>query len=196
MLFKRKKAPTRIEKLRVAVWPRHSWSRSTRYLSKRVLRLTATPHVIAIGFAAGAFASFTPFIGLHFLISFALAYLLGGNIIASAFGTAIGNPLTFPLIWASTYKIGNWILSGGPHHPHHDKLEIELHHGMFSRSLDTILPLIKPMLVGAVPLGLISATASYFIVLKGVEVYQRRRRNVLERKNQFRSGAVGEQTQD
>ena len=186
MLFKRRNTPTRIEKLRVAVWPRHSWARSTRYLGKRVLRLTATPHVIAIGFAAGAFASFTPFIGLHFILSFALAYLVGGNMIASAFGTAVGNPITFPFIWASTYKVGQWILTGNAPKHHDAHMNMELHEGIFSRSLDTLLPLIKPMVIGAIPLGLISGTICYFIVLKSVEVYQRRRRNVLDRKKFFR----------
>ena len=54
MLFRRRNRPTRIERLRVAVWPRNSWARSTRYFGKRVLRLTATPHAIALGFGVVA----------------------------------------------------------------------------------------------------------------------------------------------
>ena len=30
--------------------------------------------------------------------------------IAAAFGTAVGNPLTFPMIWASTLGLGRWML--------------------------------------------------------------------------------------
>ncbi|WP_417684293.1 DUF2062 domain-containing protein [Roseibium sp.] len=181
MLFRRRHSPTRIERLRVAVWPRHSWVRSTRYYGKRVLRLTATPHAIAIGFAAGAFASFTPLIGFHFLISFALAYVIGGNLIAAALGTSVGNPLTFPFIWASTFKIGSWILYERPAVPHHD-LHEQFQERLLTKSLDVLLPMLKPMLVGALPLGLIVGTISYFIVLKSVEVYQRRRRKTLARK--------------
>ena len=175
MLFRRRKRPNHIERLRVAVWPRHSWSRSTRYFGKRVLRLTATPHAIALGFAAGAFASFTPLVGFHFIVSFALAFLVRGNMIAAALGTSVGNPLTFPFIWASTFKLGQWILGGQqPDHPH------EVHEEFMSRlvgqSLDVLLPMFKPMMIGAIPLGLSVGTVCYLIVYKSVEVYQRRRR--------------------
>jgi len=181
MLFQRRNRPSQFQRLRVAVWPRHSWSRSTRYFSKRVLRLTATPHAIAIGFAAGACASFTPFIGFHFIIAFALAYAVGGNLIASALGTSVGNPLTFPFIWAITYKVGTYILSGEA-----PKGNPEIHHQfqehMLQKSLDVLLPLVKPMLVGAVPLGLITGTVCYFVVYQSVQVYQARRRRRLEKR--------------
>ncbi|MFD1694663.1 DUF2062 domain-containing protein [Roseibium aestuarii] len=181
MLFRRRHRPTRLEQLRVAVWPRHSWVRSTRYYGKRVLRLTATPHAIAIGFAAGAFASFTPLIGFHFLIAFALAYVIGGNLIASALGTSVGNPLTFPFIWAATFKVGSWILpgrqGGGPGEIHEQFQE-----RLLSKSLDVLFPMLKPMMVGAVPLGLIAGVTSYLLVYKSVELYQHRRRKAISGK--------------
>jgi len=180
MLFRRRKALNRIERLRSAVWPRRSWARSTQYYSKRVMRLTATPHAIAIGFAAGAFASFTPLIGFHFLVSFALAWIVRGNLIAAAFGTAVGNPITFPLIWAATFQVGQIILNEDKTVP--GTMNAELHSGLFSRSFDSIWPVLKPMLVGAVPLGTITAIVCYILVFKSVEVYQRRRRTKLERK--------------
>ena len=183
MLFRRRDNPTRIERFRVAVWPRNSWSRSTRYFGKRVLRLTATPHAIAIGFAAGAAASCTPLIGFHFLTAFAFAYLVRGNMIAAALGTSIGNPLTFPFIWAFTYKIGQWTLYGrapdtDPHQVHQ-----QFQSSLFTKSLDALWPMVKPMFIGAVPLGLVVGSVSYFVVLKSVEVYQRRRRRLLETSN-------------
>ncbi|WP_371326958.1 DUF2062 domain-containing protein [Stappia sp. ES.058] len=165
-----------MERLRIAVWPRHSFARSARYFSKRVLRLTASPNAIALGFAAGAFASITPFIGLHFVLSFVLAFIIGGNMLAAAIGTAIGNPVTFPLIWASTYKLGALILYGEAKTLDHRALDRHLEGGFFERSLDTLLPLIKPMLVGAMPLGLAIGVASYFLVYYSVRTYQRSRR--------------------
>ncbi|PVB63258.1 DUF2062 domain-containing protein [Labrenzia sp. 011] len=183
MLFRRRNRPTRIERLRVAVWPRNSWARSTRYFGKRVLRLTATPHTIAIGFAAGAFASFTPLIGFHFLTAFALAYVLRGNLIAAALGTSVGNPLTFPFIWALTYKIGQWVLHGRAPRADPHQVHQQFQHGLWERSFDALWPMLKPMFIGAVPLGLIVGTISYVVVLKSVEVYQRRRRRTLAGKN-------------
>ena len=61
-----------------------------------------------MGAAVGVFVSFTPFLGFHLLITFALAWLLGANMIAGAIATSIGNPLTFPFIWASTYQVGHF----------------------------------------------------------------------------------------
>ena len=89
------------------MWPRRSLSRSLQYFWKRILRLRATPHAIAAGVAAGAFAAFLPFLGLHVLIAAGLAWVLRGNMIAAALGTAaVGNPLSYPLIWAATYAGG------------------------------------------------------------------------------------------
>ena len=42
-----------------------------------------------------------------FILSGIIAYLLRGSIIASAIGTFIGNPLTFPFIWALVYSTGS-----------------------------------------------------------------------------------------
>lgn len=181
MLFRRRTKPTHIERLRVAVWPRHSWSRSTRYFGKRVLRLTATPHAIALGFAAGAFASFTPLVGFHFIVAFIIAYLIRGNLIASALGTSVGNPLTFPFIWASTFKLGEWILHGEPAQGAQD-IHRKFAERLLDQSLDVLLPMFKPMMVGAVPLGLITGAVCYVVVYKSVDVYQHRRRAILARK--------------
>lgn len=183
MLFRRRQSPSRVEQFRVAVWPRNSWSRSTKYYGKRVLRLTATPHAIAIGFAAGAFSSCTPLVGFHFLTAFALAYLVRGNMIASALGTSIGNPLTFPFIWASTFKIGQWVLHGRAPETDPHQVHQQFQSSIFSKSLDALWPMVKPMFIGSIPLGLVVGTISYFVVLKSVEIYQRRRRKTLDAKN-------------
>jgi len=196
MLFQRREKPTRIERLRVAVWPRHSWSRSTRYFGKRVLRLTATPHAIALGFAAGAFASCTPLVGFHFLTAFGLAFVVRGNLIASALGTAIGNPLTFPFIWAFTYKIGQWILHGQAPKADPQQVHQQFKHGLFDSSLDSLWPMLKPMFVGGVPLGLFVGTISYAVVYKSVEVYQRRRKLSLAAKGSGLYPAPGPATED
>ena len=192
MLFQRRNRPSRIERLRVAVWPRNSWSRSTKYFGKRVLRLTATPHAIAVGFAAGAFASCTPLVGFHFLTGFGLAYVVRGNLIASALGTSIGNPLTFPFIWASTFQIGQWILHGRTSDADPHQVHQRFQEGLFEKSFDSLWPMLKPMFIGAVPLGIVVSTVSYVVVYKSVEVYQRRRRQVLSDKGKQPYSAMEE----
>ena len=73
MLFRRRKKADLLERARTFFWPRRSFLRSAQYFIKRVLRLSATPHAIAAGVAAGVFASFTPFLGFHFVIAAGLA---------------------------------------------------------------------------------------------------------------------------
>ena len=53
----------------------------------------------------------TPFIGFHFFLAAFLAYLIGGNLLTSAIGTIVGNPWSFPFIWAADTYIGNGIVA-------------------------------------------------------------------------------------
>lgn len=179
MLFRRRTTQSLAQRLRTAVWPRHSWSRSTRYFTKRILRLSGSPHAVAAGLAAGVFASFTPFIGFHFIIAFVLAFAIGGNLLAAGIGTFFGNPLTFPIIWASTFAIGSTIL----HHPGHFD---PLHHGLGERSLEALWPLIAPMTVGAVPIGLPVAVVFYAVGFFGVRAFRDMRRERLEARRRER----------
>jgi len=183
MLFRRRDRPDLLARLRVAAWPRHSWSRSARYFAKRVLRLSATPHAVAAGVAAGAFASFTPFIGFHFLIGFAIAFAVGGNLVAAALGTAVGNPLTFPVIWATTYQVGNAILGHGGR----ALAAGELSHNLAEKSLGAIMPIVRPMVVGAIPLGLTAALVLYAVVFYAVRGFQTMRRDRLAMRRRVRS---------
>ena len=38
------------------------------------------------------------------------AFVVRGNYLAAAIGTAVGNPWTFPFIWAGTYRLGSFML--------------------------------------------------------------------------------------
>ncbi len=171
MLFGRKTPAGWLELIRVAIWPRRSWARSVKYMLKRIMRLTASPHAISAGVAAGVFASFTPFLGLHFLIAFMVAYVIAGNFIAAAMGTFFGNPLTFPFIWGGTYKVGSLILFGKPIDGDSKGLSSLLELDFFDAGLmgvwNTIIgiwePVMKPMVIGAVPLGIAFAIVAYMI---------------------------------
>ena len=168
MLFKRRHPEVIWQKIRVAVWPRRNWLRSYRYVTKRVLRLRATPHAVSFGIAIGVFTSVTPFLGLHILLSMALAFIVRVNVLAAALGTFFGNPLTFPFIWIGTYKLGNMILYGNGGHLGMGQLAKRIIH----LSYHELLQIIKPMIVGAIPVGLLAAAVSYFLVRRLVNIYQ------------------------
>ena len=112
MLFRRRESESWWERLRVHLWPRRSWSRSGRYVVYRLRRLSASPHAIALGFAVGAFAAVTPYIGTHLMMAALLSWAIGGSIVASVLGTFVGNPLTYPLLWYASYEVGNVLLGG------------------------------------------------------------------------------------
>ncbi len=177
MLFRRRKPADFSERLRTFLWPRRSFGRSMQYLSKRVLRLRATPHAVAAGVAAGVFVSFTPFLGFHFILAAIVAYLIAGNILASAFGTAIGNPLTFPFIWASTLETGRFLLTGSFRG---DEFPVHLGQSLWKLDFAQLWqPFIKPMLIGSIPIGITFALGFYFVTRWATIEFRERRKKVL-----------------
>jgi len=167
------------------LWPRRSFGRSARYFVKRALRLQATPHSIAAGVAIGVFCTFTPFVGLHFLIAIVLAWMSRVNIVAAVTGTALGNPITIPFIWGATLQLGNVILRQdllddiSPEDLGHRLIDLQ-----FASLWD---PLLKPMLIGSVLLGAAAAVIVYFLVLFAARTFREKRRMRLAERAQRRA---------
>lgn len=171
MLFRRREKAGDWERLRLWLWPRVSWRRSGLYYLKRVLRLTGTPYGIGMGTAVGAAVACTPFVGFHFLLAFALAWIVRGNMVAAAIGTMVANPITYPFLWAGSYELGQLLLG----QPGRDAPEA-LAHQLLNASWNALWPLLKPMAVGSVPIGLAVGCILYLIVYKAVAAYQFARR--------------------
>jgi hypothetical protein len=112
------------------------------------------------------------------------AWAIGGSIVASLLGTFIGNPLTYPFLWFATYKLGNILLGA-----HGVKKHIDLSNGIFHYSLDRLWPILKPMTLGCIPVGIGLAALSYILVRPTVEAYQHRRRRELRLRH--RRHAIG-----
>ncbi len=173
MLFKRRTPIEFWERFRIWFWPRRSFWRSAKYFAKRVLRLRATPHAIAAGVASGVFISFLPIPGFHVVLAAVVAWCFAANVVASAIGTAFGNPLTFPLIWGTTYELGHLILNGGS-----TVREAPPRLGALLRNLELSQlwePLLKPMTIGAIPLGLLFGLVTYFLTRWTVAAFHARR---------------------
>ncbi len=172
-MFRRRQKRTYWQSTRAFVWPKSGWGRAFKYIGYRVTRMPGTPYAIAAGFASGAAMSMTPLIGLHFVISAALAWVLGGNLIASAFGTAVGNPWTFPLIWVWIYYLGNLILgTTGAEGSLPDQLSL-------SYLTEAPTSVLMPMLVGAVPTAVVVWFLAFFpmrVIVSGIQERRRRRR--------------------
>ena len=173
--------------------------RAARYFGYRVLRLPGSAYAIAGGFAWGAAISFTPFIGLHIVISALAAWISRCSIIASAIGTVVGNPWTFPFIWGFIYRVGGGLLGMDAE----EAPALETLSGLFreiwhlagnwillivglEESIETgksgealwivIRTILWPMFVGSLPTALIVWLVFYLPLRRLVEGYQSRRR--------------------
>ena len=139
------------------------------YLVKRATRLAGTPHSIAAGAACGVAISLTPFIGFHLLGAFLLCLLVRGNYLAAAAGTLVGNPWTFPFIWVATYQLGHALMGSPP-------AQIEpVQHWDLATFVVKVEAVFWPMVVGSLPLALLTGLAAYFPLLRMVAVYQEAR---------------------
>jgi hypothetical protein len=175
MVFGRRRRLTLAERMRGWLWPYIGWRRAGRYLLMRVQRMPGTPHGIAAGLAAGVAVSFTPFIGFHLLLAFALAWAFGGNYLAAAIGTLVGNPWTFPLMFAAAYELGCLMVGRVP-------IGLaELANLSWEHLLGDAWRLFWPMAVGSVPLGAAAGLATYFPLVRMIEAFQERRRQRLGR---------------
>ena len=178
-MFKRRIPQTTFQRLRQFFWPREGWWRATKYLWQRTIRLSGTPHSIALGLAIGAFASANPVLGTHILWCGLSMYFVGGNFIAAVLGTWVGNPGSFPFIWLATFGTGNFLLGRNDEGRELPELSFSL---IVEAPMGALLPVIGPMMIGWLPVGLILGIAVYYPSLWSIEAYQRQRIDRLERK--------------
>lgn len=177
MIFQRREKRNLFERVRDLVQPRKGWRRGFRYIGKRVQRLPDTPHRIALGFACGAIASFTPFFTLHALVAALLAWTVRGNVISAVFGTIVGNPISFPLIAATSMKLGSWMM-GRIHDESSLDTKLSFDY-VTSHPFDFLQSIFAPYLLGGIGPGLLVGLICYVLIRPAVAGFQLRRRTVL-----------------
>ena len=192
-MFRRRKPLSTFNQMRAVLWPARGFRRLFSYLFQRIIRLPGTPASIAIGFASGVAASFTPFLGFHFIIGGALAMVFRGNVLASAIGTFFGNPWTFILIWLADYEIGlgviHWLGYGNDLRVLSiEELGVIMGRAMqfmsfsgtitWARLAVDIEQVFMPMLIGGIVLGSVAWVVSFLLTLwavKGWRVHRAKR---------------------
>ena len=192
-MFRRRKPLSMVNQMRSFLWPTRGFKRLFSYFFQRIIRLPGTPASIAIGFASGVAASFTPFLGFHFIIGGALAMLLRGNVLASAIGTFFGNPWTFILIWLADYEIGVGVIHALGYGSDLRVLSIEelgivmghvLQFMSFSGAVTwenltiDFEQVFLPMVIGGIVLGVVAWVVSFlltFWAVKGWRVHRAKR---------------------
>jgi uncharacterized protein len=150
-----------------------------------VLRLEATPHAVGLGLAMGVFVAFLPIFGVQMLIAGMIAWLGRANVGAALLGTWAGNPITWPMMWVASYLIGISVL-GEAGAMTIDELQRTLTRlgetlpgsvgwlTMVDGAKTLLWPIMKPLFVGGLVLGLISGGALYFIGRRAAEAFRTR----------------------
>ncbi len=164
-MFRRRKGISVFARAKELLWPAMGWRRAGTYTYHRLRRLSGSPYSIAAGFACGAAISFTPYIGFHFVGAALIAWLIGGNLMASAIGTVVGNPWTFPLIWVGIFRLGCWMIGCEPG----DALSETL---TWTYIFDHPRAILLPMSVGALPTVIVAWVACFAVVWRLVFDYQ------------------------
>lgn len=164
--------------------PMRHVAKVSKYHWRKLLRVRATPHEIALGCAAGVFAACTPFLGAQMILAVVLALLLRVSVPAAIVGTFVGNPISWPAIWSASYIAGAWLLGQDPAVAADQLAESAT---VLSATLSSpgqpsltaavvnLSPFLQPLLIGGVVIGLLAASASYYPTLRAVRLFQRRR---------------------
>lgn len=194
-MFKRPTSRNALTRIRHIIYPPGGWIRAIRYNRIKLLRIVDDPRRVAVGVFIGTFVAFTPFFGLHFLLAPAIAWAIGGNMLASLMATMLCNPLTFPIIAYATISLGRWILHRGNTIDDIDSAEdagetiwnsfLSLFGGGDSAWQDfasLFEQLFLPYLVGGMLLGLASAVAAAWFTARAIASFQRLRRRIKDKK--------------
>ena len=137
--------------------------RVTRFISYyklKLARLPASPHAIASGFACGSMVSFTPLLGLHFILAIVFAYIIRGNLVAALLGTIVGNPVTFPFIWGLIYKVGAFVTSTKPKELNHE-INFDM---IITQTYEIFLPMLLGGAILAIPVWLLTYSLTHSFV--------------------------------
>lgn len=148
--------------------------RFIRYWYLRLVRIQASPHNIAIGLAAGVFVGLLPVLPFQTIIAIGLAFVVRGSKIAAALGTWVSNPLNWVPVYMMFYYVGRAVVPFDV--PPFNPSQLEM-----AQMLEMGGKFFTVMMVGGLVVAIPSAIISYFLAVKGVQVYRLRRQAKLHR---------------
>jgi uncharacterized protein (DUF2062 family) len=148
----------------------------------RLMRREESLERVAAAVAVGVGVGLSPFIGFHFFLAIAIAFLFRLNKLDTVLGSLVGNPWTLPPFFALGYKVGRAILGFAPARVPPLRWQRILHHDFWvSFRGPGFEPRLASFLVGTTLLATLIALATY-LTLRGVlALYHRRHPRVAER---------------
>jgi uncharacterized protein (DUF2062 family) len=132
-----------------------------KHWAKRTKALNGEPRYVAMGMAVGIFISATPTIPFQTIVAVALAFIMRGSKAAAALGVWLSNPITFPVFYLASYKIGAFLFG------------ISAQTGIAGQSTSDLLKLGFDIsiaaITGGIIIGIILATGAYIFTYKIVQ---------------------------
>ncbi len=158
---------------------------------RHILHLDETPHDLARSFAVGVFVAFSPFLGIHWIIILALAWIFRLNKVVALTGTFINNPWTIAFVYiVPTWLTVSAMRAMGFDIPpmnysrisaqfinqmsRHDVWEIAFWKG-FVREFK---PYAYAFGIGTTVAGLVASIISYFAAYFGIRYYRKRKKRL------------------
>ena len=123
----------------------------------RVKNFQGKPHFVAMGMAIGVFVAATPSMPFQTAIAVALAFILRSSKAAAAIAVWLSNPITFPVFYLASYKVGTLLFGiSAAYDPGGEPVDIlKLGAGVTIAAV-----------TGGIIIGLCLAIATYFITRK------------------------------
>lgn len=148
--------------------PLERLKRTFRYISLRLVRVGGDPVHVALGFALGVFLGVFPTFGLGIPIALLLSSMFRWNRVSALLGSLVMNPLTTPFFWTLSGSLGAAIFRVDA-----GKVLKSVQDGERLRSLTVGAGI---YLAGNVIIALVSAVISYFLAVRAVTLYRKKRR--------------------
>ena len=148
---------------------------------KSIFQVKDTPHRIAIAFAVGVFMGISPFLGLHYIGAFFIAWLFKLNKLVAMVGVSVNNPWTIVPISTFSVWLGAKLIGIKQVLPEVDWQNISLVNimGKFS-DLQKFIDLVKQLwpflasfFVGSFLICTVSAVAGYFVIQILIKKYKK-----------------------
>jgi uncharacterized protein (DUF2062 family) len=111
-----------------------------------------------MGMAIGVFVGVTPTIPFHTVIALALAFIFRGSKPAAAIGVWFANPVTIPIFYIGSFKVGTLILNK----PIPFDVKFESISELMTLGLDVTIA----MILGGAILGILPAIIAYFLTYR------------------------------
>lgn len=186
-ILKRRHPKKTRHKIRDALWPRMGWRRTMRYTKYRLIRIQDSERNIAVGLSWGAAVSFNPFLGTHILQAILFSWLMRGNVIAGALGTAWGNPWTLPFMQLAGFELGKLIFRLFGVVEFADMPEHLTLRKMFEYVIEHPYDLVMPWIAGGVTLTVVSWPLFYALHLGVLESTHKARHSAREEAHKRRA---------